>query len=46
MQHADWIIVLDDGVVIEEGTHEMLLQKDGWYKEQFDRQQLEGGENE
>ncbi len=41
VQHADWIIVLDDGVVIEEGTHEMLLNKKGWYKEQFDRQQIE-----
>ncbi len=41
VQHADWIIVLDDGVVIEEGTHEALLRKNGWYKEQFDRQQIE-----
>lgn len=41
VQHADWIIVLDDGVMIEEGTHEDLLAKGGWYKEQFDRQQIE-----
>ena len=41
VQHADWIIVLDDGAVIEEGTHDMLIQKGGWYKEQFDRQQIE-----
>ena len=41
VQHADWIIVLDDGAVIEEGTHDMLIQKKGWYKEQFDRQQIE-----
>ncbi|MBE1554935.1 ABC transporter ATP-binding protein [Sporosarcina limicola] len=40
IQHADWIIVLDDGRVIEEGTHETLLGKNGWYKEQFDRQQI------
>lgn len=38
--HADWIIVLDDGRVIEEGTHEGLLGMNGWYKEQFDRQQI------
>lgn len=41
IQHADWILVLDDGVLIEEGTHEDLLAKEGWYKEQFDRQQIE-----
>ncbi|HJF32732.1 MAG TPA: ABC transporter ATP-binding protein/permease [Sporosarcina psychrophila] len=40
IQHADWIIVLDDGSVIEEGTHEDLLGMNGWYKEQFDRQQI------
>jgi ATP-binding cassette subfamily B multidrug efflux pump len=40
IQHANWIIVLDDGRVIEEGTHESLLGMNGWYKEQFDRQQI------
>ena len=41
IQHADEIIVLDDGVIVERGTHEELLRLGGWYKEQFDRQQLE-----
>ena len=41
IQHADWILVLDDGEIIEEGTHESLLASKGWYKEQFDRQQIE-----
>ncbi|QHT59809.1 ATP-binding cassette domain-containing protein [Paenibacillus lycopersici] len=40
VQHADWIIVLDEGRVAEEGTHEQLLLNNGWYKEQYDRQQL------
>ncbi|MBD0382017.1 ABC transporter ATP-binding protein [Paenibacillus sedimenti] len=41
VQHADWILVLDEGYIVEEGTHEQLLELGGWYKEQYDRQQLE-----
>jgi ATP-binding cassette subfamily B protein len=33
--------VLDNGHIIERGTHEELLQMNGWYREQFDRQQVE-----
>jgi len=45
-QHADWILVMDNGEVIEEGTHDMLIQKGGWYTEQFERQQGENVEGE
>ncbi|MBS4196959.1 ABC transporter ATP-binding protein [Lederbergia citri] len=41
IEHADWIIVFDDGKIVEEGTHQDLLQADGWYKKQYDRQQVE-----
>lgn len=41
VQHADWILVMDEGEVMEEGTHEQLIQSGGWYAEQFERQQGE-----
>lgn len=41
VKHADQIIVLDDGKVVERGTHEALMLLNGWYKEQFDIQQME-----
>ncbi|MFD0674551.1 ABC transporter ATP-binding protein [Cohnella sp. GCM10027633] len=41
VSHADWVLVLDQGRVVEEGTHEQLILHGGWYKEQWDRQQME-----
>ncbi|MCZ4008087.1 ATP-binding cassette domain-containing protein [Lactobacillus jensenii] len=38
---ADLILVLKDGQVIERGTNDQLLAENGWYKEMWDRQELE-----
>lgn len=42
--HADHIIVLEEGKVTEEGTHDELIKLNGWYKEQYQQQQLDDGE--
>lgn len=35
---ANKIIVLNDGIIVEEGTHESLMAKDGVYRELYDKQ--------
>ncbi|MDO4778328.1 MAG: ABC transporter ATP-binding protein [Tissierellia bacterium] len=44
LKHADHIIVLDDGKIIEEGSHEQLIENRGWYFDQYESQRLGGSD--
>lgn len=44
VMHADNIIVLSDGEIVEQGNHEELMNLKGWYYEQFLAQQMEEGD--
>jgi len=37
--HFDKIVVLEDGQIVEEGTHEQLISQNGYYTELYNRQQ-------
>ncbi len=39
--HADLILVLQNGQIIERGRHDDLLAMDGWYAQTYQSQQLE-----
>ncbi|MGU3373120.1 ABC transporter transmembrane domain-containing protein [Bacillus mycoides] len=41
IQHANLILVIDEGRVMQRGTHEQLMKGNGWYKEMYESQQLE-----
>jgi ATP-binding cassette subfamily B protein len=41
IQHADHIVLLDDGRIAEQGTHTELLARRGAYLRLYDRQQIE-----
>jgi len=40
VKHADEIIVLDEGRIVERGKHDQLIEKDGYYKKFYDMQAL------
>ncbi|CAJ1178233.1 ABC transporter ATP-binding protein [Companilactobacillus nantensis] len=39
VESADEIIVVDDGTIVEQGTHQELLHKPGWYADTFNLQE-------
>lgn len=41
IKHADKIIVLEEGTIIQQGTHNQLSAIDGFYKELYEQQLLE-----
>jgi ATP-binding cassette subfamily B protein len=41
IKNADHIVVLDDGKIIEQGTHEALLRLQGEYAELYESQLLQ-----
>ncbi|MET3557823.1 ATP-binding cassette subfamily B tetracycline resistance protein [Streptococcus rupicaprae] len=43
VSHADQVLVLDQGKIVESGTPAELLANQGWYYEQYLRQQSEEG---
>lgn len=42
VQNCDKIIVLDDGKIVEEGNHDELMNRDSWYKKQYENQIIGG----
>mmetsp|Transcript_41287 Transcript_41287/g.36631 ORF Transcript_41287/g.36631 Transcript_41287/m.36631 type:complete len:101 (+) Transcript_41287:1622-1924(+) len=41
---SDMIVVLDHGTIVEKGKHDLLVQKDGFYKKLMEKQLGKGGE--
>ncbi len=39
--HCDLIIVLENGTIVQRGSHHSLLNEEGWYKETYEKQALE-----
>ncbi|UCF62636.1 MAG: ABC transporter ATP-binding protein [Anaerolineaceae bacterium] len=38
IRNADWILVMDEGDIVEQGVHEELLERDGFYAEIYNSQ--------
>jgi ATP-binding cassette, subfamily B, bacterial len=44
IRHADRILVLDDGSIVESGSHEELMARSGSYRDMVELQRMEGGD--
>jgi ATP-binding cassette subfamily B protein len=44
-KNADYILVLDEGKIIQEGTHDQLINLEGYYKELYLKQLSESSED-
>ena len=44
IRHSDMIIVMNEGKIAEQGTHEELLNFNGWYAETWAKQRLSTGD--
>ncbi|HVV06020.1 MAG TPA: multidrug ABC transporter permease, partial [Puia sp.] len=40
VRHADDIIVLQKGVIVERGTHDQLIEQNGFYRKLVDMQEV------
>jgi len=43
--HFDKIVVIEDGRIVEQGTHEQLMNMNGYYTELYNRQQQQDSQN-
>jgi ABC-type multidrug transport system fused ATPase/permease subunit len=46
VQNADRIVVIERGQIVEQGTHQSLLAKEGYYSRLVNRQLQRGNEEE
>ena len=44
IRHADRILVLDDGEIVEDGSHAELMDRSGLYRGMVELQRMEGGD--
>jgi ABC-type multidrug transport system fused ATPase/permease subunit len=40
IKDADWIVLIEDGIIKEEGTHKDLIELDGHYAQLYRTQSL------